>query len=274
MRNIAETLEVSRSNLINRLKSHQKPQLPKREGDKELLRLIVEKIRQKSTYGYRRVAAVVNGELKKMGGFCVNRKKVYRLMKQHHLLLQKPRLKPQRSHDGKVQTLISNTRWCSDTFSIQCENGEKVHVAFSLDTCDREVMRYIASTIGIDGKAIRDLMVETMEYRIGTAKPTRPIQWLSDNGSCYTAKETVAFGKMLGLEIRTTPAYSPESNGMAEAFVKTFKRDYVWFGNLKDAETVMKQLAGWMEDYNEKAPHKALKMMSPREYIKLGKLAS
>ena len=76
----------------------------------------------------------------------------------------------------------------------------------------------------------------------------------------------MAFGRQLGLEIRTTPTYSPESNGMAEAFVKTIKRDYVCFGDLKDAETVMLQLSGWIEDYNERAPHKALKMLSPREF--------
>jgi hypothetical protein len=28
-------------------------------------------------------------------------------------------------------------------------------------------MRYIASTIGVDGQAIRDLMLETLEYRLG-----------------------------------------------------------------------------------------------------------
>jgi putative transposase len=43
---------------------------------------------------------------------------------------------------------------------------------------------------------------------------------------------------MLGLDIRTTPAYSPKSNGMAEAFVKIFKRDYVYFGNLQNAQAV------------------------------------
>ncbi len=65
----------------------------------------------------------------------------------------------------------------------------------------------------------------------------------------------------------------PESNGLAEAFVKTFKRDYVWFGDLENAETVMSQLPHWFEDYNEKAPHKALKMRSPREHLKEQKLA-
>jgi len=63
--------------------------------------------------------------------------------------------------------------------------------------------------------------------------------------------------------------YSPESNGMAETFIKTFKRDYVRIHELPDAVTVMEQLPRWFEDYNENHPHKGLKMMSPREYIKL-----
>lgn len=75
-------------------------------------------------------------------------------------------------------------------------------------------------------------------------------------------------GWSMGFDIRTTPSYSPESNGMAEALVKTIKRDYVWFGNLKDAQTVMGQLAGWFEDYNENAPHKGLRMKSPRQFIR------
>lgn len=274
MRNIAESLGISRSNLIAKLQAPRKRKEQSRQGDNEYLKLIREIIEKRPTYGYRRVAVLMNSELKRREQSPVNRKRIYRLMKRNYLLLQKPVFKPQRSHDGKVQTLMSNIRWCSDTFAVQCENGERVHVAFSLDTCDREVMRYLASTIGIDGKAIRDLMIETIEYRLGKGKTNRPIQWLTDNGSCYTAKETVTFGKMLGLDIRTTPAYSPESNGMAEAFVKTFKRDYVWFGDLKDAKTVMKQLAGWLEDYNERAPHKALNMLSPREFIRGQKLAS
>lgn len=265
---------MSRSNLILKLKGSCKRKISPRKGDEGLLDHIKEVIQERQAYGYRRVTVFVNAKLKKLGAACVNRKRIYRVMKNNQLLLQKPHLKPTKSHTGKVQTLHSNTRWCSDTFTIQCLNGDQVHVAFSIDTCDREVMRYIASTIGIDAQAIRDLMVETMEYRLGRCQTTSPIQWLTDNGKCYTARETVAFGRRLGLEIRTTPAYSPESNGMAEAFVKTIKRDYVWFGDLKDAKTVMSQLPKWIEDYNERAPHKALKMRSPRAFIKEQKLAS
>lgn len=270
MRTIAQALQVSRSNLM-RKKGPSKEKASRDETS--LVERIKVILQERHTYGYRRVAALLNREQLKENRTAVNLKRVYRIMKAHHLLLQKPKIKPQRTHTGRVQTIWSNIRWCSDAFTIQCINGDKVHVAFSMDTCDREVMRYVASTVGINSQMIRDLMLETMEYRLGQTKTETPIQWLTDNGGCYTARDTIALGRKLGLDIRTTPAYSPESNGMAEAFVKTIKRDYVWFGDLKDAEAVMKQLPGWIEDYNENAPHKALKMLPPRGFIKLQKLA-
>lgn len=55
----------------------------------------------------------------------------------------------------------------------------------------------------------------------------------------------------------TTRSPRAPANGMAEAFVKTFKRDYVAFGDLSSAARVLEQLPGWFEDYNEHAPHKA-----------------
>ena len=63
-------------------------------------------------------------------------------------------------------------------------------------------------------------------------------------------------------------AYSPESNGMAEALVKTIKRDYVYANDCVDPETVLKMLPDWIKDYNENAPHSALGMLSPMEYRK------
>ena len=63
-----------------------------------------------------------------------------------------------------------------------------------------------------------------------------------------------------------TRSTSPESNGMAEAFVNTIKRDYVGGADLSDAEIVIKQLPGWIHDYNRFAPHSALGFLSPHDF--------
>ncbi len=52
--------------------------------------------------------------------------------------------------------------------------------------------------------------------------------------------------KALGLVPITTPAYSLESHGFAEAFAHTFTRDYVRIAELRDAETVLAQLGSWV----------------------------
>lgn len=82
------------------------------------------------------------------------------------------------------------------------------------------------------------------------------------------ARATVHFAYQLGFEVCNTPAYSPESNGMAEAFVKTFKRDCAYINNLETADEVLKKIHLWIDDYNSFAPHKGLKMMSPDEFRK------
>jgi len=223
----------------------------------------------RSSYGYRRMTALLNHRLQTEGISRVNHKRVYRIMKQHRLLLPAYGKRPTRTHDGKIITLRRNTRWCSDCFTIQCANGDRVYVAFAMDTCDREILGCIASTKGIDGAAIRDLLLESVEHRFGKiACLPHSIQWLSDNGPCYVARDTIVFARALGFDVRTTPPYSPESNGMAEAFVKTFKRDYVAFSDPLNAQAVMHQLPRWFEDYNEIAPHKGLNMMAPRQFIR------
>ena len=82
-----------------------------------------------------------------------------------------------------------------------------------------------------------------MENRFGRINMlSEPIEWLTDNGSCFIARDTASLLREIGVEPCTTPVRSPQSNGMAEAFVKTFKRDYVAVNPTPDAETVMAQV--------------------------------
>jgi transposase InsO family protein len=64
-----------------------------------------------------------------------------------------------------------------------------------------------------------------------------------------------------------TAAYSSESNGMAKALVKTIKRDYVYVSDCESAAVVLSMINDWFEDYNRTAPHSALPMKNPIEYL-------
>jgi putative transposase len=170
-------------------------------------------------------------------------------------------------HDGRVAVDQSDTRWCSDGFEIGCDNGERVRIAFALDCCGREAISWVATTGGLDGGDIRDLMVQSIERRFGTVdRLPSPIECLSDNGSPYVAKDMRALARVIGFLPRTTPIESPQSNGMAEAFVKTFKRDYAQVRPRPDAAAVMPQLDAWFDHYNSVHPHRALGYRSPREF--------
>ena len=221
------------------------------------------------TYGYRRIHALLSATAPRTKVQCpVNVKRVYRVMKAHGLLLERHTGKgEERRHDGRVAVDHPDTRWCSDGFEIGYDNGERVRIAFTLDCCDREAISWVATTGGINGGDIRDLMLESVERRFGLVdRLPVPIEWLSDNGSPYTAHKTRAFAGEIGLVPRTTPIESPQSNGMAEAFVKTIKRDYARVAVRPDAASVLRQLDFWFEHYNNIHPHQALGYRSPREF--------
>lgn len=153
---------------------------------------------------------------------------------------------------------------CSDGFEFAYWNGEIVRAAFVLDARDREVIAWRAvAGVGISGPDIRDMMLEAVEKRFGAIRAPSLIEWLSDDGSPYTARDTRLFAAQHNLTPRVTPLASPESNGMSEAFVKTVKRDYVRVRPLPDARAALDQIDGWFEVYNDNHPNSGLRMRSP-----------
>jgi hypothetical protein len=186
---IADTMGVARSHLIERMKPQEKSFRARyhKADDAWLLPLIRELVDCRATYGYRRICALLNRKLDEMNKPGVNHKRVYRIMRQNGLLLARYTGKrPQLSHEGKVVTLRSNLRWCSDGFEIPCWNGQVVRVAFALDCCDREIISHVATTGGITGEMVRDLMIESIEQRLGVLTDSRTA-W---NGSVTMAAVT------------------------------------------------------------------------------------
>ena len=268
MKTIAETLGVARSNLYDRLEgtTHSRGRYHRR-GDAELLARITRLVTARPTYGYRRITAVLNRELKAEALPPANHKRVYRLMQMHQMLLARRYTeRPDHIHDGKVVVMRSNLRWCSDGFEFTCWDGAVVRGVFIIDAHDREIIAWRAVVnAGISGSDVRDMMLEAVERRFGGYRASASVEMLSDNGSPYIARETRIFAAQLGLKPCFTPVKSPQSNGISEAFVKTLKRDYVHVTPIPNAEIAMQAIASWFEDYNENHPHSGLKMRSPRE---------
>src|SRR4051812_41527352 len=177
---VAAALGVSRPHLSSWQRT-----APRRRGrpplpDSGLLAAIQTLIADLPTYGYRRVHALLRRQAEREGRPAPNVKRVYRVMKVHGLLLQRHAGGEERRHEGRIAVDARNTRWCSDGLEIGCDNGERVRVAFALDCCDREAMSFVATTSGIAGEDVRDLMVAAVEHRFGRLNrlPVE-IEWLT-----------------------------------------------------------------------------------------------
>ncbi|HAX7551915.1 IS3 family transposase [Escherichia coli] len=270
---VSRCLRVSRAQLhviLRRADDWKDGRRSRHTDDTDVLRRIHHVIGELPTYGYRRVWALLRRQAELDGMPAINAKRVYRTMRQNALLLErKPAVPPsKRAHTGRVAVKESNQRWCSDGFEFRCDNGEKLRVTFALDCCDREALHWAVTTGGFDSETVQDVMLGAVERRFGSELPASPVEWLTDNGSCYRANETRQFARMLGLEPKNTAVRSPESNGIAESFVKTIKHDYISIMPKPDGLTAAKNLAEAFEHYNEWHPHSALGYRSPREYLR------
>ncbi|HBA3747825.1 TPA: IS3 family transposase, partial [Escherichia coli] len=270
---VSRCLRVSRAQLhviLRRTDDWKDGRRSRHSDDTDVLLRIHHVIGELPTYGYRRVWALLRRQAELDGMPAINAKRVYRIMRQNALLLErKPAVPPsKRAHTGRVAVKESNQRWCSDGFEFRCDNGEKLRVTFALDCCDREALHWAVTTGGFDSETVQDVMLGAVERRFGSELPASPVEWLTDNGSCYRANETRQFARMLGLEPKNTAVRSPESNGIAESFVKTIKRDYISIMPKPDGLTAAKNLAEAFEHYNEWHPHSALGYRSPREYLR------
>ncbi|MEX9240226.1 IS3 family transposase, partial [Escherichia coli] len=269
---VSRCLRVSRAQLhviLRRTDDWKDGRRSRHSDNTDVLLRIHHVIGELPTYGYRRVWALLRRQAELDGMPAINAKRVYRIMRQNALLLERKTAVPpsKRAHTGKVAVKESNQRWCSDGFEFRCDNGEKLRVTFALDCCDREALHWAVTTGGFDSETVQDVMLGAVERRFGNELPASPVEWLTDNGSCYRANETRQFARMLGLEPKNTAVRSPESNGIAESFVKTIKRDYISIMPKPDGLTAAKNLAEAFEHYNEWHPHSALGYRSPREYL-------
>lgn len=215
------------------------------------------------TYGYRRVHAMIRAQGIRCDSKTINRYMRLKLW----LSTERTKRKARERREGVVAVAEPNKRWASDITEIHAWNGEKGRFAILIDCADRQIIECLWAK-SIKGFDILAMVKRALVKRFEDGRIPRKgsLEFLSDNGPQYIKGELRQGLRDLRIEVCNTPIRSPESNGIAESFFKTFKRDYVYQHVLDSFEDVGKKIDVWIEDYNTKAPHSALGMMAPSKF--------
>lgn len=81
---------------------------------------------------------------------------------------------------------------------------------------------------------------------------------LSDNGGNYRSRAFGEAAAALGIDLRRTRPYRPQTNGKAEAFNKTLQREWAFRRLYNSNQERLDALAAFLNDYNYARPHTSL----------------
>jgi len=86
---------------------------------------------------------------------------------------------------------------------------------------------------------------------------------LTDNGSCYVARDFAAACERLNVKHRRTRPRRPRTNGKAERFIQTMLREWAYAAVYRTSDHRTLALEPWIEYYNQRRPHGALSHRPP-----------
>ena len=144
--------------------------------------------------------------------------------------------------------------------------SDHLRVLFAIDACDCEILGWHATTAGISGEMVRDLMVTWVERRFGATRTANTVEWLSDNGSAYTGQGHARHGH------RPWPAARLHAGPLARKQrhrrgVREDPQVRLCQGHpAPGCQTILGLVSAWIEDYNTSRPHSGLRMLSLREF--------
>ncbi len=191
------------------------------KNDSEILILIRDIVKQFPYYGYRKVAAI----LQYREGLSINRKRVYRIMKEYKLLMP-----ASHSHKKlfrgipfsyKLEADHSNQLWGIDMTYIWCGTDGWGYFHGVIDHHDKTLLGHSFSR---SCKAIGGVMA------LSEAASKRPIENLelrSDNGCHYGAKIFRDELRRLDIYHTRTMVNTPKGNAIIERFFRSLKEECV-----------------------------------------------
>jgi len=227
---------------------------------------LVERIRQLKAehpfWGYRRIWASLYYAEHRL----VNKKRVYRLMKEHGLLVNKnTRLKACRTpYKPKPKPNQANQWWGIDMTKVLTQSGW-VYITIVLDWFTKKV---VGHHVGFQSKACHWL--EALEQGAQRQFPRgvrgQGLRLMSDNGCQPTSGLFIKTCATLGIEQAFTAYNNPKGNADTERFMRTMKEECLWLQEWHGLEHVKTEVTKWINVYNTQYLHSSLGYKTPAHF--------
>jgi transposase InsO family protein len=155
---------------------------------------------------------------------------------------------------------LPNQKWVADLTYIRTWNGF-LYLAFILDCYSRLIVGWqLASHMRAE------LVVDALEMANALRRPGEALIAHSDRGSQYTS---IRYTERLA-ELGAAPSVGSKGdaldNAMAEAWVATFKSEFVEGRRFVAFEQAEHEILRWIGFYNDERLHEALADCAPAEY--------
>lgn len=234
-----------------------------------------------STYGEPRMTPALRAM-----GYCINHKRVERLMQKHQIIGHVPKRKvitTVRADDAdNVHDLVKrdfvkddvDIAWCGDISYIRTWEGW-LFLATVIDLGSRRVIGYAMAD-----HMRTDLIEKALKMAVKTRGKSKMdnVVFHSDKGSQYTSDDFAKTCVVLGILRSVGRKATCFDNAVAESFFATLKKELVYrrvFMTLADARC---QIFGWIEGwYNVRRLHSTLGYLTPlaweQRQIQLAKAA-
>jgi transposase InsO family protein len=218
-------------------------------------------------YGYRRVTA----ELRRRG-WCVNHKRVARLMGEDNLLAVQPRAWVATTNSGHEMEVYMNLAarmkltginqlWVADITYIRLA-GEFVYLAVVLDAYSRKVVGW-----ALGRTLAASLPVAALQQAIEQRQPPPGLVHHSDRGLQYASEEYAKVLRLHGIVPSMSRPANPCDNAFCESFMRTLKREEIDARGYRDLEDLRAHVAEFIEQYyNRLRLHSALGYRPPEEF--------
>jgi putative transposase len=210
-------------------------------------------------WGYRRVWAY----LRYIDGLLVNKKRVYRLMREYNLTVKpNPRLIAKRiSERPKPRPNKPKQWWGIDMTKVMTESGW-VYVVIVLDWYTKKIVGHYS---GRQARAAEWL--EALEKGLNREFPEgvrgSGLKLMSDNGSQPTSLSFMKVCSNLEVEQVFTCYNNPKGNADTERMIRTMKEELFWLREWDSERELASELDRWVEYYHTNYLHSALGYRTP-----------